>query len=254
MRQKPVDQQVVALIGASSGIGRETAIRFAKRGAKVVVSGRNEGALRPLVDEIRCDDGEALAMPAYVAEFEQVEAVADMAAEEYGALDAWVHLSGDGLYATFDQTKPEDFRRVMDVNVVGRIYGAMVALPHQSGRVAGHPYISLRSNPSARHRSTVPLCLRRGQTRHPCLPGIPGCGVETPGVVRRCDQRHACGHKHALFQQLAHEAGREAHVVPTDLPTGHRGRRRPVRCRASHPRNRRRGCRQGDAPNSTPIG
>ncbi len=77
MRFKPIDQQVVALMGASSGIGRETAIRFAKRGAKVVVSARNEGALQSLVDEIRRDGGEALAVPADVAEFEQVKAVTD---------------------------------------------------------------------------------------------------------------------------------------------------------------------------------
>ena len=130
MRLKPVDQQVVALMGASSGIGRETAIRFAKRGAKVVVSARNEGVLQSLVDEIRRDGGEALAVPADVAEFEQVEAVADRAVEEYGALDTWVHLSGVGLYATFDKTKPEEFRRVMEVNLMGQVYGAMVALPH----------------------------------------------------------------------------------------------------------------------------
>jgi NAD(P)-dependent dehydrogenase (short-subunit alcohol dehydrogenase family) len=130
MRLKPIDQQVVALMGASSGIGRETAIRFAKRGAKVVVSARGEGALRSLVDEIQRDGGEALAVPADVTEFEQLEAVADRAVEEYGALDTWVHLSGVGLYATFDQTKPEEFRRVMDVNLMGQVYGAMVALPH----------------------------------------------------------------------------------------------------------------------------
>src|ERR671912_181341 len=130
MRFKLIDQQVVALMGASSGIGRETAIRFAKRGAKVVVSARNEGALRSLVDEIQRDGGEALAVPADVAEFEQVRAVANRAAEEYGTLDTWVHLSGVGLYATFDQTEPEEFRRVMDVNLMGQVYGAMVALPH----------------------------------------------------------------------------------------------------------------------------
>ena len=93
MRLKPIDQQVVALMGASSGIGRETAIRFAKRGAKVVVSARNEAAIRSLVDEIQRVGGEALAVPADVTEFEQVEAVADRAVEEYGALDTWVHLS-----------------------------------------------------------------------------------------------------------------------------------------------------------------
>src|SRR5918999_3118371 len=130
MRLKPVDQQVVALMGASSGIGRETAIRFAKRGAKVVVSARNEGALRSLVDEIQRDGGEALAVPADVAEFEQVKAVANRAAEEYGTLDTWVHLSGVGLYAAFDRTEPEEFKRVINVNLMGQVYGAMVALPH----------------------------------------------------------------------------------------------------------------------------
>jgi NAD(P)-dependent dehydrogenase (short-subunit alcohol dehydrogenase family) len=130
MRFKPIDEQVVALMGASSGIGRETAIRFAKRGAKVVVSARNEGALRSLVDQIRRAGGEALAVPADVAEFEQVKAVADRAAEEYGTLDTWVHLSGVGLYASFDRTEPEEFKRVMDVNLMGQVYGAMVALPH----------------------------------------------------------------------------------------------------------------------------
>ena len=126
---KPIDQQVVALMGASSGIGRETAMRFAERGAKVVVSARNEGALRSLADKIHRDGGEALAMPADVAEFEQVKAVTDRAAEEYGSLDTWVHLSGVGLYATFDQTEPEEFRRVVDVNLMGQVYGAMAALP-----------------------------------------------------------------------------------------------------------------------------
>ena len=127
---KPINQQVVALIGASSGIGRETAIRFAKRGAKVVVSARNEGALRSLADEIHHEGGETLVIPADVAEFEQVKAVADRAVEEYGSLDTWVHLSGVGLYATFDQMEPEEFKRVMDVNLMGQVYGAMVALPH----------------------------------------------------------------------------------------------------------------------------
>ena len=55
MRLKPVEQQVIAVVGASSGIGRETALRFARRGAKVVVSARGESGLRSLVDEIRSE-------------------------------------------------------------------------------------------------------------------------------------------------------------------------------------------------------
>jgi NAD(P)-dependent dehydrogenase (short-subunit alcohol dehydrogenase family) len=93
-------------MGASSGIGRETALRFAKRGAKVVVSARGEQGLDSLVDEIRRDGGEAVAVLADVAEFEQVKAVADCAVEEYGRLDTWVHLAAVLLVASFEERPP----------------------------------------------------------------------------------------------------------------------------------------------------
>ena len=82
MKLKPIEEQVVVVMGASSGIGRETAIRLARRGAKVVVSARGESGLRSLVDEVRGEGGEAVAVAADVAEFDQVKAVADRAAEE----------------------------------------------------------------------------------------------------------------------------------------------------------------------------
>jgi NAD(P)-dependent dehydrogenase (short-subunit alcohol dehydrogenase family) len=130
MQLKPVEEQVVVLMGASSGIGRETALRFAERGAKVVVSARGKEGLNSLVEEIRGKGGQATAVPAEVTEFEQVKAVADRAVEEYGTLDTWVHLAAVGLFATFDQTTPEEFKRVIDVNLMGQVYGAMAALPH----------------------------------------------------------------------------------------------------------------------------
>ena len=130
MRLKPVEEQVVALMGASSGIGRETALRFARRGAKVVVSARSESGLRSLVEEIRSKGGEAIAVPADTSEFDQVKAVTDRAVEEYGRLDTWVHLAAVGLFATFEHTTPEEFARVIDVNLMGQVYGAMAALPH----------------------------------------------------------------------------------------------------------------------------
>jgi NAD(P)-dependent dehydrogenase (short-subunit alcohol dehydrogenase family) len=127
---KPVGDQVVVLMGASSGIGRESALRFARKGAKVVASARSEEGLDSLVQEIRDEGGEAIAVPADTSIFEQVMAVADQAVEEYGRLDTWVHLAGVGLFATFEQTTPEEFARVIDVNLVGQVYGAMTALPH----------------------------------------------------------------------------------------------------------------------------
>lgn len=138
MELKPINEQVVIVLGASSGIGRETAIRFARRGAKVVAAARGEEGLDSLIEEIRADGGEAIAVPCEVAEFEQVKAVADQAIETYGRIDTWVHLAAVSIYATFQETTPEEFKRIIEVNLLGQAYGAMVALPHlkRAGRGA----------------------------------------------------------------------------------------------------------------------
>ncbi|MBD3881497.1 SDR family oxidoreductase [Phormidium tenue FACHB-886] len=130
MQLKPINQQVVAVIGASSGIGRVAALEFAKRGAKVVVSARTQSGLNSLVDEIRQSGGEAMAVPADVAVFEQVQAIADKTVEWYGRLDTWVHLAATAVIGPFEQVTPEEFKRVIDVNFMGQVYGAKVALPY----------------------------------------------------------------------------------------------------------------------------
>jgi NAD(P)-dependent dehydrogenase (short-subunit alcohol dehydrogenase family) len=134
---KPVEEQVVALMGASSGIGRETALRFAEMGARVVVSARSEKGLASLVEEIEDKGGEAMAISAEVSEFEQVKAVADGAVEAYGRLDTWVHLAAVLLLASVEDTSPEEFERVVDVNLMGQVYGAMAALPHMKREGGG---------------------------------------------------------------------------------------------------------------------
>lgn len=127
---KPINQQVVAVVGASSGIGRETALRFGKRGAKVVVSARSESGLVSLVDEIKREGGEATYIVADVSDFEQVKAIVEKTVEVYGRLDTWVHSSATGVFAPFDNITPEEFKRIIDVTLMGQVYGAMVALPH----------------------------------------------------------------------------------------------------------------------------
>lgn len=130
MQLKPLNQQVVAVVGASSGIGRETALKFARQGAKVVVSARSQPGLESLVDEIRQAGGDAVYVVADVTDLEQVKAIADKAVEQYGRLDTWVHLAAVELYASFEQTTPEEFKRLIDVNFIGQVHGARVALPH----------------------------------------------------------------------------------------------------------------------------
>jgi NAD(P)-dependent dehydrogenase (short-subunit alcohol dehydrogenase family) len=160
MKLKPIEDQVVALMGASSGIGREAALRFAGRGAKVVVSARNEGDLRSLVEEIRGKGGEATAVTAEVTDFGQVEAVARRAVEEYSRLDTWVHLAASSVFARFEDIEPEEFKRVVDVDLTGQAYGAMAALPpiQREGRGARSCTFP-RSSPDAPCRSRAPTAL-----------------------------------------------------------------------------------------------
>ena len=130
MQLKPIAQQVVVIAGASSGIGRDAALRFADRGAKVVLSSRSESGLLSLADEIRQRGGEATTVIADVSVFEQVQAIADQAIACYGRIDTWVHAAATAVFATFDRLTPEEFKRVIDVSLLGQVYGAMVALPH----------------------------------------------------------------------------------------------------------------------------
>lgn len=138
MQLKPISQQVVAIVGASSGIGRDTALKFAQCGAKVVVAARSEPGLKSLVEEIQGLGGVAKYVIADVSDFEQVKAIADQTVAEYGQLDTWVHAAATGVIAPFEKITPEEFARVVDVTLMGQVYGAMAALPHlkQTGRGA----------------------------------------------------------------------------------------------------------------------
>ena len=129
MKLKSISEQVVVVFGASSGIGRETALRFARRGAILVVSARGEEGLNSLVEEIQQCGGRATAIPAEVTDFAQVQAVADAAVREYGRIDTWVHVAAVTIYATFEETTPEEFRRIVEVNLLGQVHGAQAALP-----------------------------------------------------------------------------------------------------------------------------
>ncbi|WP_309741342.1 SDR family NAD(P)-dependent oxidoreductase, partial [Chamaesiphon sp. OTE_20_metabat_361] len=162
MKLKPIEQQVVAVVGASSGIGRETALQFAKRGAKLVVAARSESGLASLVKEIEQFGSEAIAVTADVAKFKQVKSIADQTIERFGRLDTWVHAAGTGIIAPFEQVTPEEFKRVIDVNLMGSVYGAMVAMPHlrQTGRGA---FIAVSS---VEARRSMPLQSAYSASKH----------------------------------------------------------------------------------------
>jgi NAD(P)-dependent dehydrogenase (short-subunit alcohol dehydrogenase family) len=161
IKLKPIGVQVVVIFGASSGIGRLAALEFAKRGAKVTVSARSEEGLKSLVAEIEADGGEAFYVVADAADFEQVKSVAKQTVEKFGRLDTWVHSAAAFIFATFEQTAPEEFERLLKVNLLGQIYGAKAAMPYLRNNGGALIHLS-----SVEARRAVPFQSAYGASKH----------------------------------------------------------------------------------------
>jgi NAD(P)-dependent dehydrogenase (short-subunit alcohol dehydrogenase family) len=125
---KPIDEQVLVITGASSGIGLVTAKQAARHGARVVLAARNESALTEAVEDIRRSGGRATYVVADVADLQQVERVADVAIREFGRIDSWVNNAAVSMYGRTMDLAIEDMRRQMDVNYWGQVYGSRVAV------------------------------------------------------------------------------------------------------------------------------
>lgn len=133
----PIADQVVVIFGASSGIGRETALEFGKRGAKVVVSARNQEGLDTLVEDIKYTNPNVIAVAADATNLGELKAVADKAIAEFGRLDTWVHVAGVSIYATVEDTTPQEYQKVLDVNAVGVHRAILAAAPHLKNERGG---------------------------------------------------------------------------------------------------------------------
>ena len=123
-----VNGRVVVITGASSGIGRATALRFADNGDTVVVAARRKSLLNDLVEECEQRGTQALAVETDVSDTDSVEKLANSAVKKFGRIDVWVNDAGVGAVGKFDEVPVEEHRRVIETNLNGTIYGAQSAL------------------------------------------------------------------------------------------------------------------------------
>ena len=140
---KQLNQQVIVLTGATSGIGLATARLAAERGAKLLLVARNEAALKELAAEITAKGGQAAYAVADVADRQAVDAAAAKAIAVFGHFDTWVNDAGAFLYGSLTETKPEDQRRVFDVVYWGVVHGTLAAAAHL--RTAGGAIVNVGS-------------------------------------------------------------------------------------------------------------
>ncbi|MGC5010856.1 SDR family oxidoreductase [Streptosporangium sp. DT93] len=132
-----VKDKVVVVTGASSGIGRATALAFAAEGASVVLAARREEVLKEVAGECEAAGGRALVVATDVTDEHAVRELARLAAERFGRIDVWVNCAAVTLFGPFGDVPLEDFRRVLDVNVMGYVHGARAALPYLREQGAG---------------------------------------------------------------------------------------------------------------------
>lgn len=130
VKLKRIEDQVVVITGASSGIGLATAKMAADRGARVVLAARDSEGLNSARVEIEGSGGRAITVLADVSSFDDVKAIAERATEAFGGFDTWINNAGLSIYGPIEEVPVEDARRLFDVNYWGVVHGSLTALGH----------------------------------------------------------------------------------------------------------------------------
>jgi NAD(P)-dependent dehydrogenase (short-subunit alcohol dehydrogenase family) len=129
---------VIAITGASAGIGRATALRLARDGASVAICARRPDRLEATAAEIRSAGGTPLAVPADVTKPDDMQAFVDATLREFGRLDVMMCNAGFGIYGEIDRVTPDQMQAIMDVNFFGTFHAARAALPVFRKQARGH--------------------------------------------------------------------------------------------------------------------
>jgi NAD(P)-dependent dehydrogenase (short-subunit alcohol dehydrogenase family) len=137
MHQRDGTPEVVVVTGASAGVGRATAVAFARRGAHVGLLARGRDGLEGARKEVEAAGGKALVVPTDVAVADAVEEAARRVEEDLGPIDVWVNNAMTSVFSPVKEIAPEEFRRVTEVTYLGTVYGTLAALRRMLPRNRG---------------------------------------------------------------------------------------------------------------------
>ena len=151
-QHKSLDQQVIVITGASSGIGLATAILAAERGATLMLLARSQEALKDIRRDLGKTGASVDIVCLDVADRAAVEAAAADCMQRHGRIDTWVNNAGASIYARLEEGTEEDHRRLFDTNFWGVVNGSLVALPYL--RKSGGALVNLGSELS---EAVIPL-------------------------------------------------------------------------------------------------
>lgn len=133
-----IEGKVVAITGASSGIGKAIAIALAKKGAKVVLGARRTEQLQQLVEEVKSKGGEAAFAQIDVKNKSDLIGLVNTAVEQYGKLDAVVNNAGISQLSRIDDLDIDGWEEMIDINLKGVLYGMAAAIPIFKQQRSGH--------------------------------------------------------------------------------------------------------------------
>ena len=175
-----INGQVIAITGASSGIGRATALHLAGCGAKVVLGARHEQGLESLAQEIRAEGGECVYRLTDVRKREDLVSLVELARQSFGQLDVMFSNAGAMPIGPFDDLAVDDWETMVDVNIKGVLFGIAAALPVFREQGSGH-FIHTASTAA---RKTVPNQVVYSATKAAVLAISDGLRQELAGRIR----------------------------------------------------------------------
>jgi NADP-dependent 3-hydroxy acid dehydrogenase YdfG len=133
-----IENKVVVITGASSGLGEAAARHLAERGATVVLGARRADRIEALAGELTAAGYKARAVVTDVVDRDQVRNLVDTAVREFGHVDVMLNNAGLMPLAPLERLKIDEWDRMIDVNIKGVLYGIAAALPHMQDRKSGH--------------------------------------------------------------------------------------------------------------------